>query len=214
MPDPRVPDDWPRLAGVSAAVSHARLKGYQPLFFQLAQRILGLVDAFPETDGALLARDLPTLAQTLHDLKGMTGSMGATALYDMVASAEKAAREGDDVAVATLLPRLRNAVHGWRVVLSAASAVPPTVSAAPDGPAAAQVVEDPGLAERIGQFRQALASRDLAALDAWTELSGPVERWWGAARVAELQGHLDALEFVRAAALVDACLPTAHAGHG
>lgn len=212
--DPRVPDDWPRLAGVSAAVSHARLKGYQPLFFQLAQRILGLVDAFPETDGALLARDLPTLAQTLHDLKGMTGSMGATALYDMVASAEKAAREGDDVAVATLLPRLRNAVHGWRVVLSAASAVPPTVSAAPDGPAAAQVVEDPGLAERIGQFRQALASRDLAALDAWTELSGPVERWWGAARVAELQGHLDALEFVRAAALVDACLPTAHAGHG
>lgn len=209
-----VPDGWPVLPGVSASVSHARLKGHQPLFFQLARRILGCVDALPEPAGALQEPDLPALVQTLHDFKGMAGSIGALALYDMVARAEQAAREGDAATAAALLSGLRNAVRGWGPLVHPERAVPASLSAAPSGPSAGPVVEDPALVARIAQFRKALAGRDLAALDAWTELSGPVERLWGPARVAELQVHLDALEFPRAAALVDACLPSTHAGQG
>lgn len=230
-----LPEDWPQLPGVQAAQSFARLKGHAPLFWQLARRIRDGVAALPPREDAG-AVDTAQLRAQLHDLKGMAGSLGAQAVYGLVAQAEEAAREGENAArastdpadaldpsmpspspthlptslLASLLTQLRAAVQCWDTTLAQADAPPASADAGPrEEPSVASLrAVNPGLQARIHALRGALQRQDLAALDEWEALAPDWAEVWGTERRAALQQHMDLLDFGAALQELDAAMPS------
>ncbi|PIF29126.1 multi-sensor hybrid histidine kinase [Acidovorax sp. 56] len=200
-----VPPDWPTLPGVSAAQSHARLKGHAPLLWQLARRIVACVGGLPALSAAPTPQEIDALKLPLHDLKGMAGSVGAQALHALASQAEDAARQQQPEVLAKVLAQVQPALQGWEAALAQSQ---PEVAHAPARQSADTPALDPATLARIGPLRAALQHRDLAALDEWDALAPALAHVLGPERQAALQQHLDALAFDEALALLDSALPT------
>ncbi|BEU97693.1 PAS domain S-box protein [Acidovorax sp. DW039] len=199
-----MPDDWPQLPDVQSEQSFVRLKGRAPLFWQLARRIRGVAETLPNGKDAE-ALDVAALKKSLHDLKGMAGSLGAQALYELAAQAEEFAaqrREG----LLSLLAQIRACVERWDVTIQRADMSLEGVGTSL-GQTASAVLSDPAMQSRIHTLRDALRNHDLAALDEWEAVAAQCVSAWGAERQLVMQQHVDALEFDAALQILNEMIP-------
>ncbi|CAN7272932.1 PAS domain S-box protein [Acidovorax sp. LjRoot117] len=203
------PADWPRVEGVSAQLSFSRLQGSTELLWQMLQRISATLDnlagalntAMPEsaTDARLAASR--NAAAVLHDLKGMSGTVGAEQMHALASQAQASARRGDTTGIAVLTAQMQDMARQW--------ALDPTISVQRDstvahGHAAAL---SPGTWEQIMYLQHLLATQDLDALE-WTRKLEPVlTAQLGTASLASLQRHMADLDFASASALLARVAP-------
>ena len=150
-------------------------------------------DALPETRAALAQGDRETATRRLHSLRGNAGNLGALAIMTTAAGLEAALqRDGQapDADLARLdrqLADLAAASAPWLQAAAVSAQVQPT---APDPAPAAPL--DPASLEAL---RDALARRDLAAVDLFDELAPALAATLGAAAAQTLGAAIADLKF-------------------
>ena len=112
---------------------------------------------------ALAQHDLASAARELHTLKGLAGTLGASALADFSRNAEAAVKDGSDHAAIDALPaRLAAALDETLAVLEGvATLFAPTRKTGPAEPLA----DDAALLAELENLEELLAKRNLRALD-------------------------------------------------
>jgi HPt (histidine-containing phosphotransfer) domain-containing protein len=169
-----VPGDWPALPGVSAIQSFVRLKGHAPLLWQLARRILDGVHHLAMPSATPTAEDFQALKTRLHDLKGMSGSMGAEQLYQLISQAEDAAKSQQTEKLRGLIAQIQPSLQGWQAVLPTEDGVEAAGNTGRDATGAEAPVLPPldaATRAHLESLRAALQRHDLDALDHWEALA-------------------------------------------
>lgn len=175
-----VPGDWPALPGVSAIQSFVRLKGHAPLLWQLARRILDGVHHLAMPSATPTAEDFQALKTRLHDLKGMSGSMGAEQLYQLISQAEDAAKSQQTEKLRALIAQIQPSLQGWDAVLAPAEDDAKAADAGMAGNTGHDVTGgeapvlpplDAATRVHLESLRAALQRHDLDALDHWEALA-------------------------------------------
>ncbi|MGE6211671.1 PAS domain S-box protein [Comamonas aquatica] len=175
-----VPGDWPALPGVSAIQSFVRLKGHAPLLWQLARRILDGVHHLAIPSATPTAEDFQALKTRLHDLKGMSGSMGAEQLYQLISQAEDAAKSQQTEKLRALIAQIQPSLQGWDAVLAPAEDDAKAADAGMAGNTGHDVTGgeapvlpplDAATRAHLESLRAALQRHDLDALDHWEALA-------------------------------------------
>ncbi len=203
---------WPRLAGVDDATSFARLQGHRPLLVQLVQRIVNAVQAL----ATLSAQHMPAVAvrddwqRELHDLKGMAGTLGATALAECAQSAEAACREGRWQDLAAQITGMARQTTSWAPFIedSGGGAVSqgPALSQEPSTNQPLGLPGDAPVWPAVHALHSALRTNDLAALEMWSVLAPQLAPYLGATTLAAVQQRMDNLAFDEALHLLDAAM--------
>ncbi|WP_431860410.1 response regulator [Azospirillum sp.] len=185
-------------AGIDMADAMRRVDGDAELF----QRILrsfaaahaGIADAIGD---ALAEGRLGDARKLAHDLKSMSGSLGARRLSAVADTVQVAAGRGERVAAGAALPELQRELAA---VLQTARAqahdqaqpsaeAPPPADAGPLGAALARL---DGL----------LADNNFAAAEEWLALAGPLGARAGMGRVEAISAAVDSLDFAKAQGLL------------
>ncbi len=112
---------------------------------------------------ALQQHDLASAARELHTLKGLAGTLGASALADFARNAEATVKDGSDHAAIDALPaRLAAALDETLAVLEGvATLFAPALKTGPAEPRA----DDTALLAALENLEELLAKRNLRALD-------------------------------------------------
>ena len=187
--------------GFAIEAALARLGGNARLFASEARafgkRYLPLIDVL---SSAQAEGRLPSRLPELHSLKGVAGTLGATALAEAVAALE-AAIKTEEPAVGARLTEVLNALPVAAATLAQAAdrQDPPAQRAQHDGSA-----DEAATAELLRTLIEQLARNDMAALETWAAL-GPQQ-----ARVnnrAAVEAALNNLDFAAALAALKAGVP-------
>ena len=182
-------DPWPGFDGIARDEARQRLLGDVDLFARLLER---LIDEFADLAAEpASAPDPAELAARLHKLGGGAGLLAAQALRAAAQRAEAAARAGGsfDAEVAQvrrLLAALTAEARPWLLRHGAAQAAREAALPPPAGP-----LDAPALA----QLKQALQSRDLAALDLFEPLAPALRAACGEAEFTRLRDAVKRLDF-------------------
>ncbi len=194
---PPVPP-WAQLPGINPDGLGATLRKDEKLFTKLLSHMLEEFEDVASAPEPVALDALPELGRRMHKLKGSSGALGATKLYDAAGLAERACVDGDAerasrcvATVASALNQLREgfARHG------ASDAV-----AAP-----AQQRDSVDLAREIPLLHTQLRTNDLEALENVTRLTPALREHMGDEPFARFHKLVDALQFETAAsALADA----------
>jgi two-component system sensor histidine kinase/response regulator len=105
------------LPGISIESGLKRVGGNKKLYLKLlSQYRASQEDAVEEIRAALQGGDVETATRLAHTVKGVSGNLGAEALYDVSAALEKAIKEGDgdslDDQIATFTSHLQVVMEG------------------------------------------------------------------------------------------------------
>ncbi len=207
---------WPVIAGMDGAVAAQRLGGDVGLLRAMLRRLLAEfatafdgIDALPAAPEARAA-----LAGTLHKLCGSAGLLGLHAIHQLAGDGEACVRgaqagiepvastgASDAAAAAPALGALLSDLRQHLAALQAASDSWLQEPAAGD-PVATDSGPVPLDADGLAALREALALRDLAALDLFKTLAPGLRGHLGGARFAAFQRSLEDLEFAQAFGLL------------
>ncbi|MGC4077017.1 MAG: PAS domain S-box protein [Rubrivivax sp.] len=205
MPVGVLPADWPVIDGTDAAAAWRRLRGDTGLLRTMLRRIFEHADTL-----VAITRDPATARRRLHDLKGLAGTIGATALQRAASRAEHACRTLDDATEAEEhdgdrpapagvdLDALIDVVAGEAARLRQAAAA--FVDAEPVMPPAATA---PLQAADLAELKGLLAQGDLGAVQRFEAMAGALYTALGESRFKGLERDLQNLEFEAAGAALD-----------
>lgn len=201
--------DWPSIEGVSARLAFSRLQGSVPLLWQMLRRISDTLDAV----GTLLDAETPVpasgtqpsaapqLAALLHDIKGMSGTVGAEQMYALSAQAEASARGGQTADIAALAAAMQKIAKPWALKPGGVPAPQPAAAPATGEPLAQDTWE------QITQLKHLLATQDLDALDRARQLEPALAAHLGADHMAALRRHMEELDFASARTVLERLVP-------
>lgn len=197
------------LADVPGMAVHTAL----PNVLGRTHRLLALLKRFVKDHGQdgrrlqslLETHDQDTAQRLAHTLKGLAGTLGLVTVQQQAALAEKAIRIHDETATATALMGLIQALD------TACPAIAALVDEDENDPPVPHQVDRDGLHRSLLALAQLLATDDLKASQAFTELSPSLRQAVGAEAIQPLAQHLD--EFALDLALNDLqCLLSQHFG--
>lgn len=138
----------------------------------------------------------PLLAAALHKLKGAAGMIGARDLSEAAAQAESALRKGGEDALREAMVRLSRQLRRLERSAQPFLAAVARREEAQAGRTAADVTAPD--ATRLAQLAVQLRRQDLAALESFRALSGPLRTAWGEARWRRLRSAIEDLQFAQA----------------
>jgi two-component system sensor histidine kinase/response regulator len=191
-------------AGVDLASALDRLNGKHGLYRQLLR---GFLPQLRSAAGALRAcastKDLATAAGVFHTLRGLAGTLGASALSGAMATAGSqtsgaGAEESFVAAIREACAAIERAVPGFERLLAALDGDAEAAQAAPGGAAGAAGTGE--LLRGLRQLAELLRNSDMASLDiaqALHERAGETLR----VRLEPLVGAVLQLRFAQASAL-------------
>jgi len=189
------------LRGVDIGSALARLDGKPDLFVRLLRDFVEEYETAAVTIAAAIAHDdLDAAIRLAHDLKGVAGTLSASAVYEAARALEASLRRGQRAALPARVERLSAAldvvcrsVAEWARDAAQAPAPSERLVPAPSAAAAALAEFDRLLKDRRFAARQQFATvREHASAP---ELKG---------RLDEIQGCLDRLDFQQARELLPA----------
>ena len=191
-------DDWPEIDGISPANVRDQIGGKARLFLVLLRK---LVEDYADLrePASQPTETLAALGSRMHKLKGAAGTLGATAIFELAAAAERAAAAAD----CDGFGRLAAALAAELAVLEGrvANAEEAARSKAPeDFPPA----DRPGRAD-LDDLARLLRGQHLMALSRFEAMRRPLIGQFGADRVSVLRDHIDNLRFAAAADLLETC---------
>ncbi|MBK9135628.1 MAG: PAS domain S-box protein [Betaproteobacteria bacterium] len=195
------PPPWPDIAGIDRDGVRQRLGDDVRLFASMLERLLAEFDGLalaPGTDAAALHAH----GRRMHKLHGTAGLLGATSVHELAGEAEDACRRADAALAGELTAALADELAALRrdaqpVLRLAAEA------AAASAAAGAGAMDTPVDRARLAIFHRRLQQQDLAAIQDAAQLAVQLERLLGQPACAQLQRHVDRLEFDAAARLLE-----------
>ena len=198
-PAPGAQADFPQIAGIDRVRAALSFDHDRDFFLLLLGRFLtDARDAVPDTRAALARGDRETAILRVHSLRGNAGNLGALGIMTTAAGLEEAlqhdgqARDADLARLEQQLADLAAASAPWlQAAALSAQARAPATDPAPAAPL------DPASLEAL---RDALARRDLAAVDLFDELAPALAGTLGAATTQALGDAIANLEFAMALA--------------
>ncbi|MBF0454104.1 MAG: transporter substrate-binding domain-containing protein [Magnetococcales bacterium] len=118
-------EPFPPLEGIEVEEGLARIGGNAKSYRKLLKKFYSNQEGVPEQIISALEQEDSLLAERLaHTLKGVAGSIGATALQGVSASLEKAIREGEQAVVDALLPEATSKLEQVRDAIATLEAEP------------------------------------------------------------------------------------------
>jgi len=108
-PADEMPTDGAAVLDIAEAVERLGL-GEDQVMGLLGNFRQRYAETMPELEAALAAPDLVTVKERAHALKGVSGSLGVMAVFELAKTLEQAAKDDDADAVAGLVPRLGRAL--------------------------------------------------------------------------------------------------------
>ena len=186
---------WPEIEGIDGADARMRLSADAELFSSMLQRMLNDSEETLRMPTST-AGDLQALAPRMHKLKGSAATLGAKPLAKVVAAIEQASLRGDTAVVASAWVEFGEAARRLRGAARHVLQAKPAAQGADQVPAAPL---DPALLE---EFSGALRGNDLAALDLYKRLTPSLRHALGEQDFAQLDAHVQGLDFKEASALL------------
>ncbi len=181
-------------AGIDMADAMRRVDGDAELFHRIlmsfAATHAGIADAISD---ALETGQLDDARKLAHDLKSMSGSLGARRLSAAAEAVQTTTSRGERAAAQATLPELRRELAAvLDTARGMAEAPAPAAPAAPEGP----------LAEALDRLDGLLGDNNFAAAEEWLALAGPLSVRVGPGRVKAITTAVDALDFAKAQGLL------------
>ncbi len=201
-------DGLPALPGIDTADALRRLGGDEKLvrhfIISFAETYAGCADAIAD---AIIAGDLQRAGQVAHDVKSVSGNVGARRLSAVADALQVAAKQGQRAAAEAALPELRAQLamvldSARRLAAAEAGKAPPPAvpgntpcrPAAPDE----RAVLEPGMRALLAL----LADNNFAAAEKWPALGEGLAPLVDGARLAAVATAVDSLDFTRALAML------------
>ncbi|WP_109117796.1 response regulator [Azospirillum sp. TSO22-1] len=183
-------------SGIDMADAMRRVDGDAELFQRILQGFAAAHAGIGDAVGDALAEErLGDARKLAHDLKSMSGSLGARRLSAIADAVQIAAGRGERAAAQATLPELHRelaAVLETAHLQAQAPANPPAPAPADAGPLGAALARLDGL----------LADNNFAAAEEWLALAGPLGARAGTGRVEAITAAVDSLDFAKAQGLV------------
>ncbi len=196
LPTP-IPAAPPPPAGIDMADALRRVDGDAELFHRILQSFAatqaGIADSIA---GALGEGRLDDARRLAHDLKSMSGSLGARRLSAAADAVQISAGRGERDAAQGPLPELRRELAA--VLDTARGMSEPPVPAAPAAP---PPVVAP-LADALARLDGLLGDNNFAAAEEWVILATPLGAQVGPGRVDAITIAVDSLDFAKAQGLL------------
>jgi len=195
---PRPTNGLPVIPGLDTALGLRRVRGKQPLYYEMLRKFAANQAQTPAAlEEALAAGDLEAAERLAHTAKGLCGNVGATALQEQAGQVETALRQrsSPDVVRARLQPFALGLAALVKALREALPGEPP--AAPPPREAAA---EAPPILARL---RKLLAEDDSEAADLLSDHGEALRASLGGPAYAALQDAVSAYDFERALALLD-----------
>jgi signal transduction histidine kinase/DNA-binding response OmpR family regulator/HPt (histidine-containing phosphotransfer) domain-containing protein/CHASE3 domain sensor protein len=193
------PVDLPPIEGVDMSDGLARVAGNGRLFRSLLEQFAGKqADAAAEIARALESGDRKIAEHIAHTVKGVAGNLGIRRIHTSAERLERALREGDAAAPASLsefASLLGSQVAAIRRALE---------SGADEASAAAGPFDAATARAAIRRLRQLLESSDGGAADAFADVSGALAGVVGKPRLEALGEAIHEFDFEGALSKLDA----------
>ena len=185
--------DIPELEGVNTAEGVARLGGKVSSYLRLLNKFAdNQADAVTRIRTEIEAGDREQAVRTAHTLKGVSGSIGATALQESGQELETILKSGEDVPEAALFERaeveLARVVHLIKGLSAGAGASPSQLAALP-----------PDFDQQLQDLLELLEEYDSAAEDKLLEILQQVGGTEAGASLEKLKKPIGAYDFESAA---------------
>ncbi|VWX62871.1 Histidine kinase [Burkholderiales bacterium 8X] len=193
-----IPSGWPRIEGIDATDSHARLGGDAELLRSVLRRLLDdALELAPLPGGPILKG--PSLAARLHKMRGSAGMIGALRVSELASAAEASVKAGNDEQAQSLMRSLGAALRQLRLsskdFLDAGQAEPDLSFDA----------STPSLTvDRLEPLLDALRTQSISALQLFDDLAPSLRATLGAAPFAALRQAVENLQFPRAVDMLEA----------
>ncbi len=191
----------PEVAGLDVDAGLARVRGNRGTYGRLlAQFRDDYSDAVAPIGKAVEEGEWGTAEQLAHTLKGVSGTIGAEAVYQAAAALEKAVRERaeDD-----LHPMLARTGEKHRRLLEDVDALLPMLSAAPDGARLEPAFEPEALTASLERLARLLSDNDGKAIDLWHEIRPGLVKASDASGYTKLDRLIQTFEFEAALQLLN-----------
>jgi len=165
----------PNIPGFNVPLALRQLGNNVKLYDKLLDRFQSSYDAIPQEIATSVASgDHETAERHAHTIKGLAGSLGATALQEASARLEKICREQItgpeyDVALDEFTKELTSAIAGIRSYMGG--------GAAPAPQAAAQAVNTSALAGQLAALASHVDDSDARALMLFDEIKGQLSAY-------------------------------------
>jgi len=200
-PRPSAPLGWPIIEGIDTRAASQRLDGDHHLFLRLMRQWLESADVTGIPDHPPQDREQRRrLAQLLHRLRGTAGNLGASDLQATAAELEIALINEHTANMQEGLLRLKTQLH--RLRQSAAPVL------ATDLPGRGKGSESADASQAL-KLLESLKAQDLSALSLFHSQEPQLEHSLGRFRFEQLRGHIEALRFGDAAAILDEAIRVA-----
>jgi HPt (histidine-containing phosphotransfer) domain-containing protein len=199
---------WPEIDGIDSRDARGRLGGDLDLFRTLLRR---LCEEFADLVAPVHAGDPKLLADQaarMHKLMGISGQLGAKAIYELARKTEDACRRGESTRALQLQKRLASEFerlnYDARLHLLSPMLTPESTPS-----------DNPGLsAGELDELCDLLRQQSLSALDCFGPLAPRLKRRLGKEAFERLRGHMDNLEFAAVAQVLQSMrdVPSSTAG--